>query len=107
MHVLVTGSSGLIGSEAVAYFDELGFRITGVDNNMRADFFGPQGDTTWNRARLEHVERANRVDVKVVVRALGGQIVTGLGGGVDDEVKRAGAEQVVDAGAVADVERAV
>lgn len=55
MHVLVTGSSGLIGSEAVSYFDELGFRVTGVDNNMRADFFGPQGDTTKNRVRLEQV----------------------------------------------------
>lgn len=53
MHVLVTGSSGLIGSEAVVFFDEMGFRVTGVDNNMRADFFGPQGDTTKNRARLE------------------------------------------------------
>jgi CDP-paratose 2-epimerase len=53
MHVLVTGSSGLIGGEAVAYFDELGFRVTGLDNNMRADFFGLQGDTTKNRARLE------------------------------------------------------
>jgi CDP-paratose 2-epimerase len=53
MHVLVTGSSGLIGSEAVAFFDRMGFAVTGVDNNMRADFFGPKGDTTWNRQRLE------------------------------------------------------
>ena len=53
MRVLVTGSSGLIGSEAVAFFDERGFVVTGVDNNMRADFFGPKGDTTWNRHRLE------------------------------------------------------
>lgn len=53
MRVLVTGSSGLIGSEAVTFFDRMGFEITGVDNNMRADFFGPKGDTTWNRQRLE------------------------------------------------------
>ncbi len=53
MRVLVTGSSGLIGSEAVAFFDELGFPVTGIDNNMRADFFGPQGDTTENRRRLQ------------------------------------------------------
>lgn len=55
MQVLVTGSSGLIGSEAVEFFDHLGFSIQGVDNNMRADFFGPKGDTTWNRERLERV----------------------------------------------------
>lgn len=53
MRVLVTGSSGLIGSEAVEFFDKLGFSILGIDNNMRADFFGPTGDTTWNRSRLE------------------------------------------------------
>ncbi len=51
--VLVTGSSGLIGSEAVAFFDRLGLQVTGIDNNMRADFFGPKGDTTSNRQRLE------------------------------------------------------
>ena len=53
MKVLVTGSAGLIGSEAVTFFDGLGFRVDGIDNNGRADFFGPQGDTTWNRQRLE------------------------------------------------------
>ncbi len=53
MNVLVTGSSGLIGSEAVTFFDAMGFDVLGVDNNMRADFFGPKGDTTWNRLRLE------------------------------------------------------
>jgi CDP-paratose 2-epimerase len=50
--VLITGSSGLIGSEAVIYFDQRGWDVDGVDNNMRRDFFGPDGDTTWNLARL-------------------------------------------------------
>jgi CDP-paratose 2-epimerase len=53
LQVLVTGSAGLIGSEAVEFFDRQGCDVHGVDNNLRADFFGPQGDTTWNRQRLE------------------------------------------------------
>jgi CDP-paratose 2-epimerase len=53
MRVLVTGSNGLIGSEAVAYFDGLGADVVGVDNNMRAVFFGKDGDTRWNQHRLE------------------------------------------------------
>lgn len=53
MKVLVTGSSGLIGSEAVTYYDGGGNEVIGVDNNMRAQFFGPQGDTSWNRQRLK------------------------------------------------------
>lgn len=52
MTILVTGSSGLIGSEAVAYFAGLGERVVGVDNNMRREFFGPDGDTAWNLSRL-------------------------------------------------------
>jgi CDP-paratose 2-epimerase len=55
--VLITGSSGLIGSEAVTYFDGKGWRVVGVDNNMRADFFGPKGDTTWNLKRLQAVTK--------------------------------------------------
>jgi CDP-paratose 2-epimerase len=49
---LVTGSSGLIGSEVVAFLDARGWRVHGVDNNMRRDFFGEHGDTTWNLERL-------------------------------------------------------
>jgi CDP-paratose 2-epimerase len=51
--LLVTGSSGLIGSEVVDYFCRLGWEVHGVDNNMRADFFGPGGDTRWNQRRLQ------------------------------------------------------
>jgi CDP-paratose 2-epimerase len=50
--LLVTGSSGLIGSEVVESFSRDGWRVHGVDNNMRADFFGPGGDTRWNQQRL-------------------------------------------------------
>lgn len=52
MKILVTGSSGLIGSEVVSFFASQGHSIIGVDNNMRADFFGPGGDTRWNQQRL-------------------------------------------------------
>ena len=52
MKILVTGSSGLIGSEAVLHFDRLGHEVVGVDNNMREVFFGPKGDTSWNTQRL-------------------------------------------------------
>jgi CDP-paratose 2-epimerase len=83
--ILVTGSSGLIGSEAVVHFDAQGHQVIGVDNNMRQVFFGPPGDTTWNlerlrretrkfqhvdldirdRPRLEQLFRANRFDLIV------------------------------------------
>lgn len=53
MFMLVTGSGGLIGSEVVSYFAPRADKVLGIDNNMRADFFGPQGDTTWNVRRLE------------------------------------------------------
>ncbi|PYF75454.1 NAD-dependent epimerase/dehydratase family protein [Pedobacter nutrimenti] len=50
--ILVTGSSGLIGSEVCIHFANLGWEIHGVDNNQRAIFFGPNGDTRWNQKRL-------------------------------------------------------
>lgn len=54
--LLVTGSSGLIGSEVCMHFGrDLGWKIDGLDNNQRAVFFGPQGDTRWNQQRLQNV----------------------------------------------------
>jgi CDP-paratose 2-epimerase len=65
--VLITGSSGLIGSEAVTYFDQRGWETHGVDNNMRRDFFGPDGDTTWNLKRLQAATRSfvhHNIDIR-------------------------------------------
>ncbi len=65
--LLVTGSAGLIGSEVVSHFVARGWRVHGVDNNLRAEFFGPEGDTRWNRDRLvrEHAEyRHHEVDIR-------------------------------------------
>jgi CDP-paratose 2-epimerase len=66
MHLLVTGCSGLIGSEAVIYFDRKGYDVTGVDNNMRQEFFGPAGDTRWNLARLQRETKSfKHVDLDI------------------------------------------
>ena len=51
--ILITGSNGLIGSEVCVYFAQRGFEVHGLDNNQRAVFFGPQGDTRWNQQRLQ------------------------------------------------------
>lgn len=55
--ILITGSSGLIGSEAVEHFDRQGHRVHGIDNNMRQVFFGEPGDTTWNLDRLRRITK--------------------------------------------------
>lgn len=51
--ILVTGSSGLIGSEVATFFHHQGFMVHGIDNNQRALFFGPQGDTRWRQLQLQ------------------------------------------------------
>ena len=51
--VVVTGSGGLIGSEATAHFGGLGLDIVGIDNNMRESFFGPEASTAWKVERLQ------------------------------------------------------
>lgn len=52
MKILVTGSAGLIGSEAVRFFSQKGFEVVGIDNDMRKAFFGDEASTLWNRDLL-------------------------------------------------------
>lgn len=51
-YCLITGSSGLIGSESVEFFSKKFDKIIGIDNNMRAEFFGADASTEWNTKRL-------------------------------------------------------
>ncbi len=64
---VITGSSGLIGSEAAAHFAELGMEVVGIDNNMREYFFGPEASTVWNSERLrkELGSRFTQVDLDI------------------------------------------
>lgn len=67
MRIMVTGSNGLIGSEVVSYFAGQSHEVHGMDNNMRADFFGPLGDTRWNQQRLLNLYpsfRHHEIDIR-------------------------------------------
>ncbi len=77
--ILVTGACGLIGSEVCAYFARRGFHVHGIDNNQRAVFFGPQGDTRWTLGRLRdtipgfthyELDIRNRSGVEELIREL-------------------------------------
>jgi CDP-paratose 2-epimerase len=81
---LVTGSSGLIGSEVCTFFSSRGWQVHGVDSNQRAVFFGPAGDTLWNRERLERTlndfhhhsdDVRDRSAITVLVRTLRPQLI--------------------------------
>ena len=58
--VLVTGSAGLIGSETARFFDAKGYRVIGIDNDMRKVFFGPGASTDWNRSLLQEQLKSYR-----------------------------------------------
>ena len=49
---IITGSTGLVGSEAVNFFHDKGFEIIGIDNNLRKLFFGENGSTSWIKLKL-------------------------------------------------------
>jgi CDP-paratose 2-epimerase len=65
---VVTGSAGLVGSEASLYFGRLGLDVVGVDNDMRAIFFGEEASTAWNvenlSKRLGRTYRHHHVDIR-------------------------------------------
>jgi CDP-paratose 2-epimerase len=76
---LITGSSGLVGSEAVGFLAERGWRVHGIDNNMRRDFFGPDGDTTWNLERLRgQVSQFDHHELDIRDRSAIAQLVSDL-----------------------------
>lgn len=64
---IITGSAGLIGSEATRFFAKLGLQVIGVDNDMRREFFGNDASTLWSRRRLELelTSRYNHVDADI------------------------------------------
>jgi len=82
--VVVTGSGGLIGSSAVRHFAGLGLDVIGIDNDMRAYFFGPDGSTAWNvqtlrdelgrHYRHESLDIRDRDGLSALFRAVGADI---------------------------------
>jgi len=52
-YALITGSAGLIGSEATKFFIKKGYIVVGIDNDMRQYFFGKEASTTWNRKAIQ------------------------------------------------------
>jgi len=66
MKILVTGSAGLIGSEAVRFFAQKGFEVIGIDNDMRKAFFGDEASTLWNRDLLiKEVANYTHIDIDI------------------------------------------
>ena len=69
-NIIVTGAGGLIGSEVVSFFARENWNVIGIDNNMRADFFGEKADTTWNISRLKNTfENFNSFPIDIRDRA--------------------------------------
>jgi CDP-paratose 2-epimerase len=81
--VIITGSAGLVGSEAAAHFHSLGWDVIGIDNDMRARFFGPEASTRWMSERLlsdlpgyvhHEVDIRDEAGIERVVRGAGSEL---------------------------------
>jgi CDP-paratose 2-epimerase len=82
---IVTGSGGLIGSESVARFVELGFDVIGIENDMRAEFFGPSASTARTTQRLQQDYEDSFRSVEIDIRDRGGvdRVFAEAGGAVE------------------------
>ena len=68
---IVTGSAGLVGSEAATHFANLGWDVIGIDNDMRARFFGEEASTRWVRDRLQRqLKNYLHRDIDIVIKHL-------------------------------------
>ena len=63
--IIITGSSGLIGSEAAKFFLNKGYKVLGIDNNLRKYFFGLDGDTKWKKNELKKYENFNHLNIDI------------------------------------------
>src|SRR6059058_3416212 len=82
--VLVTGSGGLVGSEAVRFFAGQGYNVVGIDNDLRSAFFGRSASTLWNRTRLQqefagryqhyHLDIRDRASIENLFKEFSGDI---------------------------------
>jgi CDP-paratose 2-epimerase len=66
--ILISGSSGLIGSEVCLFFANQGWQVHGIDNNQRAVFFGETGDTRWNQSRISSIIGNNFIHHELDIR---------------------------------------
>ena len=65
--IIITGSSGLVGSEAARFFNNLDWLVVGIDCNARAEFFGDEGSTDWNLENLKQTCK-NFIPVNLDIR---------------------------------------
>jgi len=65
---IVTGSAGLIGSEASRHFAKSGLTVIGIDNDMRREFFGDEASTSWQRGQLEAELGENYIHLDADIR---------------------------------------
>lgn len=81
--VLITGSAGLIGSESARFFTARGYRVVGIDNDMRRYLFGPEASTDWNRHRLTaELADYRHVDIDIRDQAAMTELFEEIGGRV-------------------------